>query len=78
MHEILQELSHQDNLHSVDSLIVVLMSHGTNEIIEGVDNMHLNVLDLVKIFNGEKCPAMRGKPKMFLINACRGGKSPFL
>ena len=59
----------------MDSLIVVLMSHGNNECISGVDRDERVILRLVNLFNRDGCPAMTNKPKMFIVNACRGGKS---
>jgi hypothetical protein len=58
----------------VDSLIVVLMSHGNNEDIYGVDCDKREIMSLVKFFDRDRCPAMKHKPKMFIVNACRGGK----
>lgn len=72
--EDLLAFSKLESLHNVDSLIVVLMSHGSDQFIVGTDNQKINVLDLVKLFNGDHCPAMINKPKLFLINACRGGE----
>ena len=62
----------------MDSLIVVLMSHGSNGRIAGVDSTKRNILSLVNFFNGDQCPAMLNKPKMFIVNACRGGMSVFI
>ena len=59
----------------MDSLIVVLMSHGNTECISGVDHDTREILSLVNFFNRDGCPAMIHKPKMFIVNACRGGKS---
>ncbi|XP_063409571.1 caspase-6-like [Mytilus trossulus] len=70
--ELLSQFSLLQDLYQVDSLIVVLMSHGNNEFILGVDCERLNVIDLIKKFNADHCPAMMGKPKMFIVNACRG------
>jgi hypothetical protein len=58
----------------VHSLIVVLMSHGNNEYIYGVDCDKREIMSLVKFFDRDRCPAMKNKPKMFIVNACRGGK----
>ncbi|XP_076086265.1 caspase-9-like [Mytilus galloprovincialis] len=69
---LLSEFSLLQDLHRVDSLIVVLMSHGNDEVILGTDCRRLNVISLIKKFNADYCPAMMGKPKMFIVNACRG------
>lgn len=51
------------------------MSHGNNEIILGTDGGSKNIIDLITLFNSNNCTSMTGKPKMFIVNACRGGKS---
>lgn len=70
--DILLRFSRNDELHFVDSLIVVLMSHGNYDNLEGIDSDKIKILELVRLFDRDKCPAMFGKPKMFVINACRG------
>ncbi|XP_052081364.1 caspase-2-like [Mytilus californianus] len=70
--ELLSQFSLLQDLYRVDSLIVVLMSHGNDEFILGSDCQRLNVINLIKKFNADYCPAMMGKPKMFIVNACRG------
>ncbi|XP_052081366.1 caspase-2-like [Mytilus californianus] len=70
--EILKYFSKDEQLLEVDSLIVVLMSHGNNEIILGTDGECKNIIDLITLFNSKNCTSMTGKPKMFIVNACRG------
>lgn len=70
--EVLLRFSRLETLHQVDSLIVVLMSHGNNEDIYGVDCDKREIMSLVKFFDRDRCPAMKHKPKMFIVNACRG------
>ena len=58
----------------MDSLVVALMSHGNDKYICGVDCKKQKIMSLVNFFNRDGCPAMKHKPKMFIVNACRGGK----
>ena len=67
------------NRHEIDFCIVCIIGHGrvnpqTNlEEIIGVDGKGVTREALEEtINNGNKCPTMLGKPKIFLINACRG------
>ena len=53
------------------------MSHGNNECISGVDREKREILSLVKFFDRDGCPAMMHKPKMFIVNACRGDTVDF-
>ncbi|CAC5404575.1 CASP9 [Mytilus coruscus] len=70
--ETLKYFAKDEQLLEVDSLIVVLMSHGNNEIILGTDGEGKNVIDLITLFNSKNCTSMKGNPKMFIVNACRG------
>ncbi|KAL1466975.1 hypothetical protein MTO96_042396, partial [Rhipicephalus appendiculatus] len=56
-----------------DCLVVILMSHGKKDMIDGIDGEQVHLFDDVfTLFNNEKCPALQGKPKLFFIQACRG------
>ncbi|XP_037514147.1 caspase-7-like [Rhipicephalus sanguineus] len=58
-----------------DCLVVILMSHGKKDMIDGIDGEQVHLVDDVfTLFNNEKCPALQGKPKLFFIQACRGTK----
>ncbi|XP_028669204.2 caspase-14-like isoform X2 [Erpetoichthys calabaricus] len=51
---------------------VVLMSHGNQDVIKGVDNDEVKLQNLFTLFNNEQCPKLQNKPKVFIIQACRG------
>lgn len=58
-----------------DAFVCIILSHGgNNDCIYGVDGTTIKVNDILKYFNNETCAQLRDKPKMFFINACRGGK----
>ncbi|XP_049271278.1 caspase-8 [Rhipicephalus sanguineus] len=51
-----------------DCLVVILMSHGEQNMIYGVDRGKLHLEnDIISLFDDENCPALRGKPKVFFI-----------
>ncbi|XP_075744342.1 caspase-2-like [Rhipicephalus microplus] len=55
-----------------DCLVIVLMSHGGQDIIYGVDLETVRLEDEVfSLFDNESCPALQGKPKLFFVQACR-------
>ncbi|XP_038047951.1 death-associated protein kinase dapk-1-like [Patiria miniata] len=54
------------------SAVVVLMSHGNTGVITGVDEKCIQLRDIYSMFEGHRCPALLGKPKLFFIQACRG------
>ncbi|BFZ23507.1 hypothetical protein BsWGS_26546 [Bradybaena similaris] len=79
----LKEFAQSPDLAQLSSLAVVILSHGgPHESIYGqngaVDNncpvpgTFITRLDLQSIFNTTNCPSMKGKPKLFIIQACRG------
>lgn len=56
-----------------DSSIVVVLTHGMHGALYGVDNIAISVDKLVSYLNVSGCPALANKPKIFVIQACRGG-----
>ncbi|KAH7724923.1 cell death protein CED-3 [Aphelenchoides avenae] len=63
----------QDARHnSCHSCIVVVMTHGEYDKLNGSDDAKINIHDFVECFNAHAAPALAGKPKLFFIQACRG------
>lgn len=60
-----------------DSLIIVLASHGdeieNKPVVFASDGGNISVKKVIKEFNNENCTQLIGKPKMFFVDACRGG-----
>ena len=56
-----------------DAFVFVLMSHGCcDKYIAGTDGKRLNIYkDVIFQFNQERCRDLKGKPKIFVIQACR-------
>ncbi|NXN50218.1 CASP9 protein, partial [Rynchops niger] len=74
----LQKLA-QRNHNTLDCCIVVILSHGcqTSHIqfpggVYGTDGKPIPIEKIVNYFNGSNCPSLRGKPKLFFIQACGG------
>ncbi|NWS14971.1 CASP9 protein, partial [Pachyramphus minor] len=74
----LQKLAQRDH-SALDCCIVVILSHGcqTSHIqfpggVYGTDGKPIPVEKIVNYFNGSNCPSLRGKPKLFFIQACGG------
>ena len=60
-------------------VIIAILSHGNKNDSTGLEeimDVHMNgipIRDIKKMFiDGKACPCMVGKPKLFLIQACRG------
>ena len=65
--------------------VIIILSHGRKNSLTGleeimdIDMQGVPIKDIKEMFiNGEKCPAMIGRLKLFLFQACRGTTSPVL
>ncbi|RMB91760.1 hypothetical protein DUI87_31990 [Hirundo rustica rustica] len=74
----LLSLSRQDH-SALDCCVVAILSHGcqTSHIqfpggVYGTDGKPIPIEKIVNYFNGSNCPSLRGKPKLFFIQACGG------
>ena len=71
---ILQRLSKRD-FSKYSGLIVTIITHGKEgNTLFGKDGKDVELKELAKLFNSAKCKGLKDKPKIFIINACRGGK----
>ncbi|XP_029922804.1 caspase-1-like [Myripristis murdjan] len=70
------------DLSQTDSVIVVIMSHGKKGAVYGSRGKAVNpnekddlfpIDNIFEYLNAKNCPALRDKPKVIIINACRGG-----
>ncbi|XP_047456263.1 caspase-9 [Mugil cephalus] len=64
-----------------DCCVVIMLSHGTEVshnrfpgAVYGVDGLHVPVQHITNYLNGQHCPSLQGKPKLFFIQACGGGE----
>ena len=64
------QLSHHK---MVDSCVIILLTHGLEGQIYGSDAKLINLSEVFNFFDGNVCPGLHGKPKFFLVQACRGG-----
>lgn len=74
MTSLFKNIAIQSALKDHDSLVVIILTHGDKDAVFGVDNLSVNVRDILEIFNNRQCVYLKGKPKMFFIQACRGRK----
>lgn len=56
-----------------DCLLVAILTHGVKGKLYGTDGAEIPVEDLTTLFNGDNCRSLVGKPKVFFLQACRGG-----
>uniref|UniRef100_A0A667X3Q7 Uncharacterized protein n=1 Tax=Myripristis murdjan TaxID=586833 RepID=A0A667X3Q7_9TELE len=81
--EAVKEFSQLQGLSQTDSVFVVIMSHGNFGVIHGVHWWKNNpdefcIENIYKHLNSENCPALVNKPKVVIIQACRGNGSVFI
>ncbi|CAB1330007.1 unnamed protein product [Coregonus sp. 'balchen'] len=64
-----------------DCCVVIMLSHGTEVghnrfpgAVHGVDGPNVPVQHITNYLNGQNCPSLQGKPKIFFIQACGGGE----
>ncbi|XP_048872630.1 receptor-interacting serine/threonine-protein kinase 4-like [Brienomyrus brachyistius] len=73
----LLSLSKKDHT-TYDCCIVVILSHGSKSgqhlygAVHGVDGATVTVENITRFLNGNSCPSLQGKPKLFFIQACTG------
>ncbi|XP_078616297.1 caspase-10-like [Branchiostoma floridae x Branchiostoma japonicum] len=58
-----------------DCFVCVIMSHGTMGKVYSSDDVGIDICELMKPVNAKKCPSLKGKPKLFFIQACQGEKT---
>ncbi|XP_025018785.1 caspase-3 isoform X3 [Python bivittatus] len=68
--DVLQNIAKDDH-RKRNSFACVLLSHGDDGLIYGTDGP-LELKMLTSLFRGDRCKTLRGKPKLFFIQACRG------
>ncbi|KAM9142792.1 caspase-6 [Pangshura tecta] len=62
-----------DNHSDADCFVCVFLSHGEDNHVYAYD-AKIKVQTVTNMFRGDKCPSLVGKPKIFIIQACRGDK----
>ena len=57
-----------------DCFVCVVLSHGSKDGIYETDEETINIEAITSLFRRDECPSLEGKPKIFLIQACRGNQ----
>ncbi|CAB3406095.1 unnamed protein product [Caenorhabditis bovis] len=73
--ELLQEVHNfaKDPMHRrCSSAIIVILSHGEENQIIGVDDQTVSTHDLLDLLSASKAPNLANKPKLIFVQACRG------
>ncbi|XP_050067442.1 caspase-1-like [Anopheles maculipalpis] len=67
----LDAVAHENHSEN-DCLVVVVMTHGDKDVLYASDKYY-SIGQLWEPFLGDACPTLCGKPKLFFVQACRGG-----
>jgi hypothetical protein len=69
MRDVMCDMACQDHTHH-DSFVCVISTLGEENVVYGADSQKVHPGNLALALN--VCPSLRGKPKMFFVQACRG------
>ncbi|XP_047499030.1 ankyrin-1-like [Penaeus chinensis] len=71
--KVLNDFRSNEDLAKVDSMFVCMLSHGIDRDTFFTSDMRkMDVSAVRNMFKDQVCPLMKGKPKVFLFNFCRG------
>lgn len=79
--EFLDELHvmSRDVDHSIyDCFVLWLMSHGDKDLVYSRDGEEILLETVRDMFSNSSCQSLKGKPKIFFIQACRGLREEFV
>ena len=69
--ESVEEFSQMEEHEASDMCIVVVLSHGKEGAVISREGDGVSVAWIIDQFNSKRCPALVGKPKLFILQACR-------
>ncbi|XP_023933188.1 proline-rich receptor-like protein kinase PERK4 [Lingula anatina] len=73
--EKLKNFAGSEKQKDVNCSVVCILSHGAGQdAFYGTDGETVSMDTVVDIFNNENCPALKGTPKLFFLQFCRGGR----
>jgi len=58
-----------------DAFVCCLLTHGKLGVLYTSDAKPVRILDIAEYFDDVHCQSLRGKPKMFFVQACLTGQS---
>jgi len=68
-----EERNHEDH-KTADMFVMCILSHGEDKHFYSSDGGRIKIKDIMNRFDGQNCPALNGKPKLFFVQACQGGR----
>ena len=71
MIEVVESFANMPEHEESEMCVVILMSHGNKDVIISRNGQDVPVSSLLDKFTTTNCPSLVGKPKLFIIQACR-------
>jgi len=71
-YRVVTEFCNNKRHSSSDMAVVAILSHGKDGVVYAADGQSINMEYIYEFFNNRNCPELRGKPKFFIVQACRG------
>ncbi len=71
----LDEIAKDGRQVEADMFILVVLSHGRDGCIITSDGRQIATEAIYERFNNQRCPNLAGKPKFFIVQACRGDET---
>ncbi|XP_053483053.1 caspase-8 isoform X2 [Ictalurus furcatus] len=71
MLDALDELRRRDHTQA-DCVVCCVLTHGCEGGVQGVDGETVLLRELMELLDGNHCPSLQQKPKLFFIQACQG------
>ena len=73
MKECLEKFAASKGRYYDKAVMIIILSHGGNGCVAGSDyyGNTINLNEVFSYFTDEACPGLTGKPKVFMIDACR-------
>ncbi|XP_063788665.1 caspase-8-like [Pseudophryne corroboree] len=68
---IMEEYQKKDHSER-DSFVCFVLSHGGQGVVFGTDGKEVPIKNITNCVNGQNCESLRGKPKVFFLQACQG------
>lgn len=76
--EMIRKVESYSKMQHKGVFFLIILSHGTlvnnKDAVLGTDGEAVEIHYLESFFHATNCPSLHGVPKIFLIDACRGGK----
>ncbi|XP_057317117.1 caspase-7-like isoform X2 [Hydractinia symbiolongicarpus] len=72
MSEVLEHVAAKEDHENYDCFVCCILSHGFDGGVYGNDGRKVKLADIKTIFEGNNCPKLFQKPKLFFIQACQG------